>query len=146
MASHEQAELLPDTGIDDTLDLLANLCAEDVPRHRWPEQLAALVDLLVALYRRRGRSEAEAMEEARHVVLAQAMYLGGKPMYLAKGDALEAALRHAQIWHEFNGRNAYALADKHRLTLRQVQNIIAEQMRYRRGLRQGALELQGEGQ
>ena len=142
----EQNELLPDAGIDDTLDLLANLNREDVPRHRWPEQLAALVDLLVAAYKRRGRNAEEAMDEAQYVVLAQALYLGGKPMYLAKGDALEAALRHARIWHEFNGRNAYELADKHGLTLRQVQNIIAEQMRYRRGLRQGALPLRGENE
>ncbi len=141
----EQTELLADDGRDDTLELLANASAEDLPRRRWPKNLAAMVDVLVALYRRRGREADQAEDEAREVVLALALYFGGRPVYLPNGEQLEAALKHARIWHEFDGRNAHELADRHDLTLRQVQNIIADQMRYRRGLRQGALPFnQGE--
>lgn len=141
----EQAELLQDDGRDDTLQLLANADPEDVPRHRWPQQLANLVDVLVALYRRRGRDADSAESEAREVVLAIALYCGKRPLYLPGGEQLEKALLHASIWHAFNGRNGYELAEQHNLTLRQVQSIIAQQMRYRRGLRQGALPFnQGE--
>lgn len=141
----KQNELLADPSIDDTLALLANADVEDVPRHRWPQQLAALVDVLVALYRRRGRSAVEADEEAREVVLSLALYFGGRPFYLPKGELLDKALLHARIWHGFNGRNAHELADQHSMTLRQVQKIVAQQMRYRRGLRQGALPLVEKG-
>lgn len=139
-----QGELLPDAGIDDTLDLLRYVTHDDLPRHVWPQQLANLVDVLVALYRRRGRATDSALEEAREVVFAIAHYIGGKPMYLPKGKSLEAALRHAQIWQAWTGDNGYALAAEYGLTLRQVQNIIAQQMRYRRGLRQAALPFKGE--
>ncbi|MFX6383803.1 Mor transcription activator family protein, partial [Acinetobacter baumannii] len=77
--------------------------------------------------------------EAREVVLALAVYFGGRPLYLPKGAMLETALLHARIWHEFNGRNTEELADRYRLTVRQVQKIIKQQMRYRRGLRQRSL-------
>lgn len=141
----DQPELLADTGIDDTLVLLAHADVEDVPRHRWPSQLAALVDVLVALYQRRGRDADAAEDEAREVVLALALYFGGRPFYLPKGELLEKALLHARIWHEFNGRNIFALADRHDMTPRQVQKIIAQQLRYRRGLRQGKLSFKQEG-
>lgn len=135
----EQAELLPDDGVDDTLELLLHADSEDLPRHVWPKQLADLVDVLCAMYRRRGRTDEQAFAEAREVVLVVSHYAGGKPLYLAKGETLQAALRHARIWRAWKGDNAYELADQEGLTLRQIQNIIKDQMRYRRGLRQVAL-------
>lgn len=134
----EQAELLQDNA-EDTATLLANASEEDMPRHRWPRQLADLVDVTAAVFRRRGRTADEAVEEAREVVLALAVYFGGRPVYLPKGAALEAALLHAQIWHSFNGRNTDELAERHGLTVRQVQKVLKQQMKYRRGLRQRPL-------
>lgn len=135
----EQTELLPDDGIDDTLELLLHADSEDLPRHVWPKQLADLVDVLCAMYRRRGRDDDEAMAEAREAVLAISHYTGGKPLYLPKGETLQAALRHARIWRAWKGDNAHELATQEGLTLRQIQNIIRSQMHYRRGLRQVAL-------
>lgn len=141
----DQTELLPDCA-EDTALLLANATDEDMPRHRWPRQLADLVDVTVAVFRRRGRSVDDAVEEAREVVLAIALYCGGRPLYLPKGTVLESALLHSRIFHEFNGRNTEALADKHHLTVRQVQKVLKQQMKYRRGLRQRALEFpEGDG-
>ena len=134
----EQAELLPEEPVDTAL-MLAHADDEDVPRHRWPRQLADLVDVVAAMFRRRGRGAGQAVDEAREVVLALAVYFGGRPLYLPKGAMLETALLHARIWHEFNGRNTEELADRYRLTVRQVQKIIKQQMRYRRGLRQRSL-------
>ncbi len=134
----EQAELLPEEPVDTAL-MLAHADDEDVPRHRWPRQLADLVDVVAAMFRRRGRGAEQAVDEAREVVLALAVYFGGRPLYLPKGAMLETALLHARIWHEFNGRNTEELADRYRLTVRQVQKIIKQQMRYRRGLRQRSL-------
>lgn len=134
----EQAELLPDNA-DETLDLLLSASEEDLPRHRWPRDLADHVDLLKALFERRGRDPESAFEEARHVVLTLAVYRGGRPLYFPKGAVLESALLHAQIWHAFNGRNTFELAEAHSLTVRQVQKILKQQGRYRRGLRQRSL-------
>lgn len=139
--AEEQTELPIDIELEDALDLVDSMADEDLPRRRWPKQLAKLMDVLVALYVRRGRTKEEAIIEAREIVLAMALYQGGRPLYLAKGAALEAALRDARIWHSFNGRNTHELADETGLTLRQVQKVIKSQMRYRRGLRQGSLPI-----
>lgn len=135
---NEQTELLQDNA-DDTAQLLANATEEDLPRHRWPRQLADLVDVTAAVFKRRGRSSEEAVDEAREVVLALAVYFGGRPVYLPKGAVLESALLHAKIWHSFNGRNVEELADNHNLTVRQIQKVLKQQMKYRRGLRQRSL-------
>ncbi|WP_297829952.1 Mor transcription activator family protein [Thermomonas sp.] len=144
MIAH-QSELLDDRQ-DETLDLLLHADAEDLPPHRWPQQLAAMVDVLVAVFQRRGQTHEQSVASAREVVLALALYFGGRPVYLAKGELLETALRHARIWHAFNGRNAHELAEREDLTLRQIQKIIHRQMRYRRGLRQRKLTFEGESQ
>lgn len=134
----QQQELL-EVDPSETADLLAHASEEDVPRHRWPRNLAELVDVLTAHYRRRGREADQAGDEARQVVLALASHFGGRPLYLPKGAILETALLHARIWHEHTGNNTEELAQRHRLTPRQIQKVIAQQGKYRRGLRQKSL-------
>lgn len=139
----DQRELLPDNA-EETMDLILSADPEDIPSDRWPVELTRHIDLLTALFKRRGRDADSAFEEARAVVLAQALYRGGRPLYFPKGAILESALLHARVWHEFNGRNTHELADRHKLTLRQVQKILKQQGGYRRGLRQQPL-FQEEG-
>ena len=132
----EQQDLLQDDGTDAVLDRILSADDEDLPRERWPVQLAELVDVTVAALRREGMAEAESVRMAEVVVLAQALYLGGDRIYLPKGDALRTALTHARIFHEHDGRNVPELARRHGLSTRQIQHIYRQQLIYRRGRRQ----------
>lgn len=131
----EQAELLPDDAAD-TMRMLLDASDEDLPSHRWPRQLANMIDVSAALFRRRGRTDQDAVTEATEQILALALYFGGRPLYFPNGATLETAMMHARIFHEHTGNNTEALADKYDMTLRNVQRVLKQQTKYRRGLRQ----------
>lgn len=132
----EQQDLLQDDDTGELIDDILRADDEDLPRDRWPQQLAELVDVTVAALRREGVEDAEALRLAEVVVLAQAMYFGGHQFYLPKGEKLVTALTHARIFHEHTGRNVPELARKYSLTTRQIQHIYRQQLLYRRGRRQ----------
>jgi Mor family transcriptional regulator len=139
----EQQDLLQDDDTGDLIDGILGADNEDLPRERWPKQLAELVDVTVQALKRERVPDEDAVRLAEVVVLAQAMYLGGDRIYLPKGDALATALTHARIFHEHNGRNVHELARRYGLSTRQIQHIYSRQLRYRRGRRQRQL-FQGE--
>lgn len=132
----EQQDLLTDDDTGDLIDGILGADDEDLPRERWPQQLAELVDVTVAALRREGVDDAEVLRLAEVVVLAQALHFGGHQFYLPKGQALATALTHARVFHEHNGRNVPELARKYDLTTRQVQSIYRQQLLFRRGRRQ----------
>lgn len=132
----EQQDLLQDDDTDQMLDSILSADDEDMPRERWPLQLAELVDVTVAALRREGIEDAAAVRLAEVVVLSQALYLGGDRIYLPKGDALATALTHSRIFHEHKGNNVPELARRYGLSTRQIQHIYSRQLRYRRGRRQ----------
>lgn len=105
----------------------ASLAGIEAPADRWPSTLAELVDVLRALFMKRGRSEDEAIGEAQHAALAIGEYLGGRQIYLPCGDSLKAALRDRRIYLEYNGRNKGDLAQRYGITERRVEQIAAEQ-------------------
>jgi Mor family transcriptional regulator len=132
----EQQDLLQNDDTDEMLDGILSADDEDMPRERWPQQLAELVDVTVAALRREGIEDAAAVRLAEVVVLSQALYLGGDRIYLPKGDALATALTHSRIFHEHNGRNVHELARTYGLTTRHIQRIYRQQLLFRRGRRQ----------
>jgi Mor family transcriptional regulator len=75
------------------------------------------------------------------VVAALAEYLGARPIYLPRGDALKTALLHQSIWHEWDGRSEtkWALAKRHKMSVRSIERIIAEQAALHRDRFQGKL-------
>jgi Mor family transcriptional regulator len=132
----EQQDLIHD---DDTDDLAADILsadAEDMPRGRWPRQLAEFVDVTVRALRREGIGDEEAVRLAEVVVLQQALYVGGDRIYWPKGDALATALTHSRIFHEHRRDNVPDLARQYGLSTRQIQRIYRQQLRIRRGRRQ----------
>lgn len=139
----EQQDLLPEDDTGDLIDGILGADDEDLPRERWPQQLAELVDVTVAALRRERIADDQAVRLAEVVVLAQALYLGGDRIYLPKGDALATALTHARIFHEHNGRNVHELARTYGMTTRQIQRIYSQQLRYRRGRRQRHFNFEG---
>lgn len=105
----------------------ATLAGIEPPTDRWPSTLAELVDVLRALFIKRGRSAGDATVEAQHAALAIGEYLGGRQIYLPCGESLKTALRDRGIYIEYNGRNKAELARRHGITERRVEQIAAEQ-------------------
>lgn len=101
----------------------------EIDEHRWPKAMAEFIDVLAAsaLRSKLVANEAEAQKYARWCVLTLGKHFGGRQVYLPKGDHLDKALRDNQIWHEFNGKNHEALAEKYRLTVVGIYRIIATQ-------------------
>lgn len=132
----EQQDLLQDDDTGDLIDGILGADDEDLPRERWPQQLAELVDVTVQALKRERVPDEDAVRLAEVIVLAQAMYLGGDRIYLPKGDALATALTHARIFHEHNGDNVPELARRYGMSTRHIQRIYRQQLLVRRGRRQ----------
>ncbi|MEI7036458.1 Mor transcription activator family protein [Fulvimonas yonginensis] len=111
----------------ETAPVDATLAGIEAPSDNWPSMLAELVDVLRATFQRRGRSEAEAITEAQQAAMAIGEYLGGRQVYLPRGDRLRDWLRDRTIYLEYNGRNKALLAQRHGITERRVEQIAAEQ-------------------
>lgn len=109
------------------------------PSEKWASTLAELVDVFAAHYRRAGRSEDEALSDARIVVALLADHFGGRPVYLPRGTSLHTALRDRVIYHLANGNNTTELAARFDLSERRVQQIVAEQQAIQIHRRQGKL-------
>lgn len=121
-----QSELFQDS--EDLDQLLEHMGDVEQSRHRWPQLLAELVDVMADhFHRRRKMADEAAASEAAQVVTVLAHYFGGRLTYLPKDEKLKLAVRDNLIWLEFNGRNVPTLSKKHNLTEMQVYNIIREQ-------------------
>ena len=94
----------------DALDLIESASALDADEKKWAPLLTDMIRVLEALNRRRGMTDEEAFAAARDNVLALAEYFGGRMVYLPRGERLRVALRDAEIWRKFNGRNVAKLA------------------------------------
>lgn len=115
---------------------LASLGASD--KH-WPENLAALIDVLLATFRRHGLDDPEALNLAQQSVLAIGHYQGGRQYYLPTGERLYNAVRDRRIFLEANRDNKEALARRHGVTVRRLEQIVAEQRTIHINRNQGKL-------
>lgn len=108
-------------------DTAVQLAGEKFATANWPKTLVALMDVTVATLARLGLPAQQAEEVARAVTIAQAKYVGGRPMYLPAGRTLEAALLHDAIYRAHRRGNTEAIAREHGLTTRAVQMIVRQQ-------------------
>ena len=106
---------------------------------KWPQLLAELVDVLVALNKRKGMDDDKAVLEAQDAVLAIADHHGGRQFYLPKGEPLRQALTARTIYVLNRGNNKAQLAERFGVSERRVEQIIAEQSRIQVRRRQGQL-------
>lgn len=136
MASN-QRELVEE--IDDINELLDRVGEEHLPSGTWPRTLAELFDVLLAEMGRLGKSEKEAARIARASVIAIAHNLGGRAIYLPRGESVRRAIRDARMWHEHDGRNTQELAERYHLSIRQVYQILSEQKALRMDRKQSQL-------
>lgn len=99
----------------------------DAPSEAWPTVLAEIVDVLRALFLKRGRDESQAIADAQHAAQALGEYLGARQIYLPRGDRLKEWLRDRALYLEYNGRNKAELAQRYKLSERRIEQIAAEQ-------------------
>lgn len=119
-----QADMLGDAPVPD--DWLERFDAKGIA-DRWPRTLAEFVDVLTAEFLRRGLEPDQALDWAQAAVGALGQHLGGRPIYLPRGDRLATALRDRTIWCAFPRRSIEQLADQHGLTTRRIEQVLAEQ-------------------
>jgi Mor family transcriptional regulator len=105
--------------------------------HRWPATLVTLRDIAEAALRH-CQAQGQAVDPhaaARAVVVAIADYLGGGRIDLPTTTKVKRALRDAEIWRAFDGRNAAMLAERYQMPLRTVYYVLQQQRRLRQRLR-----------
>lgn len=109
------------------LELLINSVDDidnDNVRQRWPSTLQSLSEVLNSELDRAG---IKAPHLADKLTIALGHYFGGRDIYIPNGSKLKSALRNIEIWREYNGRNIEQLAATHKLTERQITEVVREQ-------------------
>lgn len=139
MAETRQIDLLDPTQCD-VLDLVQEHHADLPPKERWPSTLRELVDVLAAYNERVLRMKPHAAaDDAMERVMVIADYLGGKFVYLPRGDALRVAVRDALIYRLSTRLPVLEIARKYDLTEIRVYQIVAREKHREIELRQGKL-------
>jgi Mor family transcriptional regulator len=120
----------------DALDLIQRA---DVEETQWAPLLVDMLRVLTALKKRQGMPEADAYADAQGSVLALAEYFGGRMVYLPKGDRLKIALRDAEIWRRFTGRNVQELASEYQVSEIHMYALLRKQRQLHQRKLQGRL-------
>lgn len=112
----------------DMADLLEH-AADPAYRDKWEESLAAMFDVVAAIFRREGLSGNQAARLAGKAVHGLAKYHGGRHFYLPKNEALDRAIRDRVMFHRWmNGKaTPERLASDNGMTYTRVMQILAEQ-------------------
>ena len=95
--------------------------------NRWPSLLVEVIEVMQAELLRQNFAEDKANKTASKLVGVMAHYFGGKSFYLPAGDKIKEALRDAQIYQEFNGKNVPELIKKYRLSESTIYAILRNQ-------------------
>nr|DAY08765.1 MAG TPA: hypothetical protein [Caudoviricetes sp.] len=95
--------------------------------NRWPSLLVEVIEVMQAELLRQNFAEDKAKKTASKLVGVMAHYFGGKSFYLPAGDKIKEALRDAQIYQEFNGKNVPELIKKYRLSESTIYAILRNQ-------------------
>lgn len=115
----------------------AEALADATDRGRWPLRLLELTDICEAVIHR--HPGAVQRELAERLVMEIANYLGGRPVYLPRGDALKRALRDRRIWRDSGKVSPDDLATREGLCMQQVYKIIGEMRALEKRRRQPGL-------
>ena len=98
-------------------------------RKKWPKDLAALIDLYQASLIRMGYAEKDAKKIAYTLLAEQAIYCGGRHVYIPKGDRFKQAVRDIELFNDWHDRGIVPdeLAIRYKLSTQHVYRIIKEQ-------------------
>lgn len=124
---------------DNTPESLVEQDLRDHNSDKWPPLLAELVGVLEAALVREGVPQKPALEQALASALAVGEYLGGKLVYIPRGDRLRTALKHAKAWRTWRGDNIEEIMDLLGVCQVRAYKVLAEQRELHRGKSQGQL-------
>lgn len=111
------------------LEQAADLLADPDVKHKWPQSLAGMMDVLASAHRADGMNPDQAMRLAAKGIVALARYHGGRQFYLPTNDALDLAVRDRMLFDRWMRGLATPeqLADEIDTTYTRVMQIIAAQ-------------------
>ena len=135
----DQRDLLAEASPEELQRMLEVDEQQDDNKRRWPQDLAAILRLSEAELCRAGIAAPQAFDLASRIALEIARYGGGRMLYLPQGLRIRTALRDADIWRMFNGKNHHELAQQHGLTVIQIYAILRQQKQLESAKRQGRL-------
>lgn len=140
MAEPQNIDMFGDAMTCDPADLVARGGAAARDTSKWPQRMVELFDIQYHYnIKTLGQDEEAAAKDAAERVVLIAGYLGGRMLYLPRGDELRRHLRNSTMF-KLAGRLSHAqLATAYRLTERQVYDILEEQTRLFRDRFQGKL-------
>ena len=106
---------------------------------KWPPLLAELVSVMESAFTRDGMPAQAATDQAIAAALAVGEYLGGKLVYIPRGDRLRTALRHAKAWRLWRGDNIEEIMTFLDVCQVRAYKVLSEQRELHRGKSQGRL-------
>ena len=116
----------------DQFDPIRGYDLKTIKKH-WHGTLADLCDCLTATFERMRPAPSEPRRLAEVVVLSISEYVGGRAVYLPRGDKLKIALRNDLIYRDYKkGIGIRDLVGMYRLTEQSIYKIISDQRTIRR--------------
>lgn len=109
---------------------------------KWPPLLAELVSVTEAALQKSGVPANDAADLAITAVLAVGDFVGGKLVYIPRGDRLRTALKHAKAWRMWKGNNISEIASFLDVSEVRAYAVISEQRSLHRQKIQGSLTLE----
>ena len=109
---------------------------------KWPPLLAELVTVTEAALLKTGLPASDAADLAIAAVLAVGDFIGGKLVYIPRGDRLRTPLKHARAWRMWKGNNIGEIAQFLDVSEVRAYAVIAEQRALHRQKIQGSLPLE----
>ncbi len=109
---------------------------------QWPTELRTLFDVLHTVALGFGDSASDAAARSATAVVAIAQNMGGRGVYLPRGESLMVAVRDRQMYAQFSGGGGdevKRLATQHDLTDIHVYRILAREHKASVARRQGDL-------
>lgn len=109
---------------------------------KWPPLLAELVTVTEAALLKSGVPANNAADLAITAVLAVGDFVGGKLVYIPRGDRLRTALKHARAWRMWKGNNIGEIARFLDVSEVRAYAVISEQRTLHRQKIQGTLPIE----
>lgn len=117
-------------------DALSDADLTNVPAHKWAPTLAEMYDANVAGFLHAGYDESLSVKLAGIGVRATAFQLGGRVVYIPRGDRLKLAVRDNEMYAAWQKHgDIQKLAEDFKVTEPTAYRIIAGQRKVRRANR-----------
>jgi Mor family transcriptional regulator len=111
----------------------------ETARKKWPELLVQLLDCARATALRMGLAEEQAEQFAYELIRDQANQIGGMQIYIPKGEVLDRAIRDREIYQQAGRTSPEELAQRYKLSMKQIWEIQRTQRQLHIKQTQGSL-------